>query len=535
MRSQVTAPQLVLARMKELVDNQTSWHRALWQVGTTVAILEVAEAAAATWNGSITSPEALRDVQDSASRQALRDTGIGPLPVREALAKAIRALPAKHAPGAPAERAAVEQLAERTRDGYLLRWADHVGSGSLTDDQIEVAARLTVAHLLDEGFHKSHIHGWLTNTPPTDTLETVLRKGDAMLQSGYREFELLLPVAKVENKVAPYLTAQAIAVESYVEAFDSSLNASSSTRDRSLATALRLTFEARDPYSAVAMAVTWMQRLEDRVSVGLGRPGITFGERIVDTTTRKVREFRGEARPLNLPSVQRNGQYLTSTTGSSSAQARIDDALGMLAANQHRSTPTGIASIWAALEALLGLPGAKGVEAADRLADVVTCSFPRAEITELARRWERTGSNALSEELAGLQSTAEKAARMLEAISSGNAPNFDAPKDIAAIHRVEQLLKDPAEVLGRVRAYYVATFRRLYYQRNFIMHAGKLDSISLRATSRTAPQLVAAGIDRLVNANLTAGMEPHNLAARAKTELSFVGAAGSKPLHDLLA
>lgn len=408
MASQVKSSQLVLARMKELVDNQTSWHRALWQVGTTVAICEVAEAATATWAGSITSPEALRDVQASSSRQVLRDAGLGPLAVREQYKTAINALPPKQSATSPADRAVVEQLAERGRSEYLLRWADHVRRGELVADEIEVAARLATAHLLDEGFHKSHIHGWLTNTSSDEALEEVLTNGHEMLRSGLRQFDLLLPVTKVDPKVAPSLSEQALDPEAYGSAFDSTTNGSSFARERTVAATLRLSFDARDPYSAVAMAVAWMQRLEDRVSVGLGRSGITFGERIVDTTTRKVREFRGEARALNLPSVQRNGRYLA-TASSSSAQARIDDALGMLAANQHRSTPTGIASIWAALEALLGLPGAKGVEAADRLADIVTCSFPRAEVTELARRWERHGGDALAAQLSAMTTTSEKA------------------------------------------------------------------------------------------------------------------------------
>lgn len=533
MGSQLDSSQLVVARMKELVDNQTSWHRALWQIGTTVGIREVAEAASATWGGSITSAEALRDLQASASNQILRDAGAGSVEVRDAISRAIESLPAKQTPTSPASLATVAQFADRVSEGYLLRWADYVASGLLKGDEVEVIARLAVAHLLDEGFHKSHIHGWLTNTPATESLEAVLRKGHDMLQSGFREFELLLPITKVDSRVAPHLEEQEITLAEYVAAFDAAANSATVSKDRSLATAVRLCFEARDPYSAVALAVNWMQRLEDRVSVGLGKSGIAFGERIVDTTTGKIRSFRGEARALSLPSLQRNGQYLAPSSGSS-AQARIDDALGMLASNQHRATPTGIASIWAALESLLGLPGAKGVEAADRLADIVTCSFPRAELNELARRWERAGSDELATELSSLGSTAEKAARMLDALAGGAPPEFEAPKDIAAINRIRQLHADPSGVLARVRGYYVATFRRLYYQRNFIMHAGKLDSVSLRATSRTAPQLVAAGIDRLVNGNVVDGTEPHGLAARARNEIALLGTPGAKPLHDLL-
>lgn len=520
--------------MKELVDNQTSWHRALWQIGTTVALEEVAEAAAGTWSGALTSPEALQDLKASATQQLRRDPGLGAGQVRESFIESVEALPAKQTPGSLTLLASVQQLAIRARSEYLLGWAAHVEAGNLNADEVEIAARLSIAHLLDEGFHKSHIHGWLTNTGPDDRLEDVLRRGHEMIQGGHREFLLLLPVTKVDPKVAPHIASQTISSEEYETAFIGAVNHASHSRDRSIATALRLTFEARDPYSAISMAVAWMQRLEDRVSVGLGKQGIKFGEKIVDVTTRKIREYRGEVRPLNLPSVQRNGQYLASATGSS-VQARIDDALGMLAANQHRSTPTGIASIWAALEALLGLPGAKGVEAADRLADIVACSFPRAELTELARRWERTGSDDLAQELGELPTTAEKAGRMLRAISEGAAPSFEAPKDVAALNRTLQLLASPGDVLARVRGYYVSTFRRLYYQRNFIMHAGKLDSVSLRATSRTAPQLVAAGIDRLVNASFVLDIDPHGLAARARNELKLIGTSGSRPIHDLLA
>ena len=98
-----------------------------------------------------------------------------------------------------------------------------------------------------------------------------------------------------------------------------------------------------------------------------------------------------------------------------------------------------------------------------------------------------------------------------------------------------QLHAQTVEVLGRIRGYYRSAFRRLYYQRNFIMHVAKFDSVSLPSTTRSAPQLVAAGVDRVVNARFAAQqVSALGLAARAHNELSLVGGSGGKSLHNLL-
>jgi hypothetical protein len=124
---------------------------------------------------------------------------------------------------------------------------------------------------------------------------------------------------------------------------------------------------------------------------------------------------------------------------------------------------------------------------------------------------------------------------MDEFVREHGDPGFAGASDRAAVARYQQLSADPAAVMSRVRNYYSSAFRRLYYQRNFIMHAAKFDSVTLGVSARTAPLLVAAALDRLVNAqHARGGATPLGLAARAKNELSLVGHSGARPLFMLL-
>lgn len=518
--------------MRELVDNRTSWHRSLWQVGTVLTIEEIVEATRATWSGSITTDQALKDLCQAAKTTIPRDPGLGTTEVRSLICDAISAIPPKQTAEGEVRLAELQQHAARARASYLLNWRDLLHRGDLAQDEIEVSARLTAAHLLDEGFHRAHVHGWLQNTGEA-TLADVMDEGHGMLQSDERNFELLLAVRSVDGNLRPALATYEVPVEEFLQSFDAASKNGETYGTRPPSAAIKLTFEARDPHAAVGLALTWAQRVENRAEVGKGAPSIEFDNRVVDTTTRRIRTLRESAKPVTLPTLGYNSNFLTQSIDSP-LQARVDDAVGMLASRTLRAAPTGIATTWASVEALLGLPRGKGVESADRLADIVTCSFPRAEFWEITRRWERVGEDDFAKEIAGLESNSEKTEAMVAKILTGYVPGFDAPKEQAALNRVRQLLDGPAAVLGRIRSYYVSTFRRLYYQRNFIMHAGKLDSVSLEATSRTAPPLVAAGLDRIVNASLTSGVEPLSLAARAGIELQLVGTRGSRQLHNLL-
>ena len=67
------------------------------------------------------------------------------------------------------------------------------------------------------------------------------------------------------------------------------------------------------------------------------------------------------------------------------------------------------------------------------------------------------------------------------------------------------------------------------------MHAGSFRSVTLRATLRTAPSLVAAGMDRILDARLgSTSLDPLALAARADVELGLLGTPAARRISDLL-
>jgi len=85
------------------------------------------------------------------------------------------------------------------------------------------------------------------------------------------------------------------------------------------------------------------------------------------------------------------------------------------------------------------------------------------------------------------------------------------------------VLANPHKELGDVRAVFELVLRRLYRQRNIVVHGGTTASAAMEATLRTAAPLVGAGLDRLVHAKLAATLGPLELAARADNSLELVG------------
>ena len=112
---------------------------------------------------------------------------------------------------------------------------------------------------------------------------------------------------------------------------------------------------------------------------------------------------------------------------------------------------------------------------------------------------------------------------------------FRKPSDQAAVERMRDILADPSEVLGRVVGYVNEALRRLYRQRNLVLHTGKTNSVAISFALRTVPPLVGAGLDRLVHDALAMGQsEPLRLVARGRTALQHCGKDGGVKPWDLL-
>lgn len=213
----------------------------------------------------------------------------------------------------------------------------------------------------------------------------------------------------------------------------------------------------------------------------------------------------------------------------------IDSALELVSHLDYGQGPVAVAGGWSAVEFLLGGPGdAKAVLAADRLAALVACSWPRAELTTIAQNRMRKINDPLSAELTGLATNRERCERLIVELRAGRRLGLPFRSDGAAVHRMARLIKDPASVLNDVRSHVQESIRRLYRQRNLVLHGGRTRGVALEATLRTVAPLVGAGVDRVVHAYLTTLADPLQTAARAEFELQRAGVPGAPDVTMLL-
>lgn len=125
-------------------------------------------------------------------------------------------------------------------------------------------------------------------------------------------------------------------------------------------------------------------------------------------------------------------------------------------------------------------------------------------------------------------------ARVKVARPTNDQIKLDGWARIAGSAREFEIHPSPRQV--EIRSYVTESLRRLYNQRNTIVHAGSLRSAVLPATVRTSLSLVGAGLDRIVHTLLQTNgqLAPLSLVARAETELRLVGQVGGRDLGSLL-
>jgi hypothetical protein len=173
------------------------------------------------------------------------------------------------------------------------------------------------------------------------------------------------------------------------------------------------------------------------------------------------------------------------------------------------------------------------MHAGDRMAALVACSFPRAELTTLSYELEEQGG-VLSTELKGCLSNRDRCQVLVREIEAGANLIFPRASDRAALERLRLLLDSPGYVLKDIEARITESFRRLYRNRNIVLHGGKTDAVGLRACLRISAPLVGAGLDRIAHAAYTEALSPLELAARARIRLDSLDSAAAVPPIDLL-
>ena len=521
---------LVVARLMDFVHRRSPWQRRLWRVGLPLSLQEVAEYGELVEQGL--RDEGLRYVVDCVRHDLASDLGVRD-PLREALLAELSASKLK----SPDVRERLLVLAGRVERGYLQTWRTAASRDSDERAPIEHVGRALSSFLLDAGFSPDHLHRWLRATETSDdtvSLAELIDAAQTMWQRGERGYSVLVPFEQLPD--APVPDGAVLQRLNDVETRAWLERARADTSNVRYSASLLFDVAARDPWAAVDRVAMMVARLQARAAVG--HPGTA------DVTAAGVAYLDGKRAKFSLAQPRREvevhsvtRQHALLDIADYRASGNIDDALELAATLEHGSPGAAIAGGWAAIEGLLARQGpGEAPQAADRLASLVAASWPRAELTTLSYRHAPEDSDQLAEALTAIDTNRDRSLLIETHLREGHRLALRRASDRAAEARMVELLADPGPVLQRVRDYVRQTVRRLYNQRNLVMHGGSLRSVALEATLRTAPPLVGAGLDRIVHAALESrgASGPHELVARADVELRLAETDAALPVSELL-
>jgi hypothetical protein len=214
---------------------------------------------------------------------------------------------------------------------------------------------------------------------------------------------------------------------------------------------------------------------------------------------------------------------------------RLKSALDLLEPLEHGAPGSAVSGGWASIEAVLKRTDAAPSIAADEMASLVACSLPRAELTTLSYAYEDGHADSIATQLGLASSNKARCNLLIDAIRSATLSPFPKHSDEAALSRMEQIVSRPSDELGKVKDHTAQTFRRLYRQRNLVLHAGVFDSVAMSSVLRCAPPLVGAAFDRIVHRALTTGEHNcHDLVARAHLSIQMASTSTVRSVAELL-
>ncbi|MGC3863415.1 hypothetical protein ACPSM1_24890 [Micromonospora chersina] len=416
-------------------------------------------------------------------------------------------------------------LKEQANANYLRRWADEVRTGQPSP---EVVSRAVGSYLLDIGLSQVHLHKWWTyygsHHPAALSIADIIEEAATLSQRPTVRHTILIPIISVlpsPKDDGNWLNSTATA-----EWFGYWFPELSPPRQSG---GLLLEFDARDVYAALEKAATIVARLTARFRVG-ARGQLTFADELYVLGEGKPRKYAQRPRRVEVHALQR-----TSAIFDLELSPDLDSALELLDPLDSGTPAAAIAGSWAAIEALFIGPGDTNhrVGAATRMARIVACSYVRAELTSLANAYAIDGNDGLAQQLRELPENVAKAKLLEDALRGGAQLSYKRTRHNLALERMTELLARPDIILPNVIGQLEDAFRRLYRQRNLVVHAGDLTSVALRGTLRTVAPLVGAGIDRIVHASASSKISPIALAAIAEVNLASVAEDG-KRLMELL-
>lgn len=514
----------VAARILDFLDARTPWYRGLWNIGLSLTLQEVLEAVTALRAG-VLHPAALAFLAESAQKQVARDPGAGTVQERQVLQNALRARLRPEG----LDSYVIEQRQAALAPAYLACWADALRQTTPGRELpgAERTARAVVSHLLDRGFSSDYLHRWwayrIKHEGPIRPLADLVHEAQDLSMKSKRTFEVLVPVTTAirlsANAVAPdWRTASEVSEWLRVNNYD----VAGVRQDGGFL----FKVDALDPEGAVGQVTEIVDQLVARMAVGTRRSLRLHGHLWIEGERAPYAMDR-KRRGVWVGALEREQQlYNINPSGA------IDAAIELLSHLQSSSPPAAVAGGWAAIEALLSEPDDRA-GAADRLAMLVACSLPRAELTTLSYALEKSDPGFASR-VAGITENRVRCDHVAATLIGDRVNPAFGLSDRAAALRMQKLLRNPHAVLADVCQHAEIAFRRVYRQRNLVLHWGRTDAVALRACLRTAAPLVGAGLDRIIHAYYVDRLNPLQLVARARIALSTVGSTGGPSCTELL-
>ena len=517
------------ARLLEFFAGSSPWQRRLWDAGSILALREVYEAA--RWaDRRVLSTGATSWLARDVERLVGKDRGIGDKALRQHLTTSLRSplgFESRH------HRQLLE-LTDMIDDGYLTRWAASVDSSS--PPAPERLSRAIASHLLDRGYAMGYLHRWARNhIEGSASVSELIADAGRLASAAEDTYLVLVPFISVpkQQDLAAHLPTwlNAREVSQHLAALP---QPPTGVRQGG---GFRFSIRALDPYAAAGAAAMIVERMVARSGYARALGGRLEPEgRAWVTGSTVVVPLKPPARGAHILSLVSEKQLYSATDSTT-----LDDALELATPLNDGPAGPAISGAWAAIEALLVEPRdpddgklGRGAVAADRLAALVACSWPRSELTSLSYRHRPSTPDRLSQELTSCATNRDRSTLVTSAIESGRDLALPFPADQAAEARMKALISSPRTTLTDIRAHVTSTIRRLYRQRNIIMHGGATNALAIDVTLRTAAPLVGAGLDRITHAWLTERTQPLALAQRADVRLSLVGSPDGRGLTDLL-
>lgn len=513
--------QAVVARLLDFFGERTSWQRRLWTVGSVMRLRETVEAIELS-DPVPAAGHSLSECKHSARAMVKVDPGVAGVEERGRIA----GLLSNDVPAGGVVHEQIREIVVRSDNGYLGRWAAALRAGQVTSGP-EAIARHVAAHLLDSGSSPGHLYRWWTryavhNEDETHELADLLEFAEERIVEREEDYTLIVLFDDVPPK--QLLPANWIGREDA----DRWLAAHDFEPKYEHIGGLRLTFRARDAGAAAERARDLLDIYASRVTVATdGRRWKVHHQAWVAGAKTSIDMPR--SRRVDVPVLAREEQLFARA-----GDEQVDSGLQLVALLDEGTPAAAVAGAWAGLESLLKAPGDTGAHlVAHRLSQLVACSFCRAELTDLAWHRVRSVKDPLSKELKGMPTNLARAERMGELLLS-DADGLTHPSDGAGRARMQKILSDPRTELDVVRQNAEDALRRLYRQRNAVLHAGRTGAVALPSTLRVAAPLVGAGMDRIAHGWFVDEIRPLRLAAMADLQLQRLGTSDAIEVTRLL-